>query len=259
MGIEIPGSLRAVASLASGQDWPEADETSLRRLSDAWESVAIDVERIGAGGDDAMQAALAGVAGAVNQAMTTHWATVGGSDGAIEQLVGLCRETRRCVRVHGGRRRGGQAHHHRRTRGARRADRGAHRIGRRHVRCQHRRDPGSPGRHAAHDPHHHHGTTAPGRAGGRGERRRGGGDRRRHPGVPLAQGQRDGLDSGRSARKPWRRRRGCGHRPPRPEGAGGMVLDGVETRRRRVATESPWTSPPEGVGAGAGDVVKGEE
>ncbi|NKS47654.1 hypothetical protein GS480_02710 [Rhodococcus hoagii] len=92
MGIEIPGSLRAVASLASGQDWPEADETSLRRLSDAWESVATDVERIGAGGDDAMQAALAGVAGAVNQAMTTHWATVGGSDGAIEQLVGLCRE-----------------------------------------------------------------------------------------------------------------------------------------------------------------------
>lgn len=92
MGIEIPGSLRTVASLASGQDWPEADETSLRRLSDAWESVATDVERIGAGGDDAMQAALAGVAGAVNEAMSAHWATVGGSDGAIDQIVAVCRE-----------------------------------------------------------------------------------------------------------------------------------------------------------------------
>lgn len=92
MGIEIPGSLRTGASLASGQDWPEADETSLRRLSDAWESVATDVERIGAGGDDAMQAALAGVAGAVNEAMSAHWATVGGSDGAIDQIVAVCRE-----------------------------------------------------------------------------------------------------------------------------------------------------------------------
>lgn len=92
MGIEIPGPLRTVASLASGQDWPEADETSLRRLSDAWESVAVDVERIGAGGDDAMQAALAGVAGAVNQAMSAHWARVGGSDGAVDEIVVACRE-----------------------------------------------------------------------------------------------------------------------------------------------------------------------
>ncbi|PTR31203.1 hypothetical protein C8K36_101230 [Rhodococcus sp. OK519] len=92
MGIEIPGPLRTVASLASGQDWPEADETSLRRLSDAWEAAAGDVERIGAGGDAAMQAALAGVAGAVNEAMSAHWATIGGNDGAVDQIVAVCRE-----------------------------------------------------------------------------------------------------------------------------------------------------------------------
>ncbi|GAB2638479.1 hypothetical protein ABI214_18980 [Prescottella soli] len=92
MGIEIPGPLRTVASVVVGQDWPEADETSLRRLSDAWAVTAVDVEQIGAAGNDALEMALAGVDGAVNEAMHAHWQTVGGGDGVVEQLAEVCRQ-----------------------------------------------------------------------------------------------------------------------------------------------------------------------
>ncbi|MDH6278922.1 hypothetical protein [Prescottella agglutinans] len=92
MGIEIPGALRTVASVAVGQDWPEADETSLRRLADVWAVTAADVERIGATGSNALEAALAGVDGAVNAAMRTHWQAVGGGDGVVPQLAEVCRQ-----------------------------------------------------------------------------------------------------------------------------------------------------------------------
>ncbi len=92
MGIEIPGPLRTVASVVVGQDWPEADETSLRRLSDAWAVTAVDVQQIGATGSHAMELARAGLGGAVNEAMASHWQTVGGSDGVVEQLAEVCRQ-----------------------------------------------------------------------------------------------------------------------------------------------------------------------
>ncbi|TJZ79480.1 DUF4237 domain-containing protein [Rhodococcus oryzae] len=90
MGIQIPGWLRGVASIAVGADWPEADETSLRRLADAWDSASSAVELIAQDGDAAMGKALAAVLGDVNAAMAQYWENFDGADGAFLSLVALC-------------------------------------------------------------------------------------------------------------------------------------------------------------------------
>ncbi|MFI6431406.1 glycohydrolase toxin TNT-related protein [Rhodococcus oryzae] len=90
MGIQIPGWLRGVASIAVGADWPEADETSLRRLADAWDSASSAVELIAQDGDAAMDKALAAVLGDVNAAMAQYWENFDGADGAFLSLVALC-------------------------------------------------------------------------------------------------------------------------------------------------------------------------
>ncbi|MGF7119910.1 hypothetical protein AB4Z09_02995 [Rhodococcus sp. TAF43] len=89
MGIEIPGSLRTVASVAVGQDWPEADETSLRRLSDAWELAAVRLDRAGADGARSIQPALDALTGDVNDAVAGRWREVGAS---VEELAAACRQ-----------------------------------------------------------------------------------------------------------------------------------------------------------------------
>ncbi|MGW6378992.1 TNT domain-containing protein [Rhodococcus sp. NPDC055112] len=90
MGIQIPGWLRGVASIAVGADWPEADETSLRRLADAWDSASSAVELIAKDGDAAMGKALGAVLGDVNAAMAQYWENFDGADGAFLSLVALC-------------------------------------------------------------------------------------------------------------------------------------------------------------------------
>ncbi|QBJ95754.1 hypothetical protein ERC79_07095 [Rhodococcus sp. ABRD24] len=92
MGIEIPGALRTVAAVAVGQEWPEADEASLRRLADAWGTVANTVTALGADGDSAMQFALAGLIGDANDAMAGYWDTVGGDSGVMAELAAVCRQ-----------------------------------------------------------------------------------------------------------------------------------------------------------------------
>ncbi|AQA22308.1 hypothetical protein BTZ20_1151 [Rhodococcus sp. MTM3W5.2] len=90
MGIQIPGWLRGVASIAVGADWPEADETSLRRLADAWDSASSAVELIAQDGDAAMAKALEAVLGDVNAAMAQYWENFDGVDGAFRSLMALC-------------------------------------------------------------------------------------------------------------------------------------------------------------------------
>ncbi|WP_137725210.1 hypothetical protein [Prescottella subtropica] len=89
MGIEIPGALRTVASVAVGQDWPDGDETSLRRVADAWDLAAVALDRVGADGTRAIAPALAAVSGIVNDAVAGKWQQV---DASIEDLAAVCRQ-----------------------------------------------------------------------------------------------------------------------------------------------------------------------
>ncbi|WP_305092542.1 hypothetical protein [Prescottella sp. R16] len=89
MGIEIPGALRTVASVAVGQDWPEGDETSLRRIADAWDLAAVACDRVGADGDRAIGPALAAVSGIVNDAVAGKWQEIGAS---VDDLAAACRQ-----------------------------------------------------------------------------------------------------------------------------------------------------------------------
>lgn len=90
MGLEIPGPLRAVASVAVGSDWPEADETSLRRLADGWDRASTAVGRIARDGDATMVVALDAVLGDVATAMREYWGNFEGEEGVFQALVDLC-------------------------------------------------------------------------------------------------------------------------------------------------------------------------
>lgn len=88
MGIQLPGWLRSVSSVALGQDWPECDETSLRRIADAWELAAVQVDRAGADAERAITPALDAISGVVNDAIAGRWEKVSASTG---ELAALCR------------------------------------------------------------------------------------------------------------------------------------------------------------------------
>jgi hypothetical protein len=86
MGIEIPGWLRSVSSIAVGSDWPEGDETAMRRLADSWISTAGALNQIDTEAAEAMAKALAAIEGDTHDAIDALWRTIGG-DGAIGDLV----------------------------------------------------------------------------------------------------------------------------------------------------------------------------
>lgn len=88
MGIQLPGWLRSVSSVALGQDWPECDETSLRRVADAWELAAVQVDRAGADAERAIAPALDAISGVVNEAIAGRWENVSAS---TDELVAVCR------------------------------------------------------------------------------------------------------------------------------------------------------------------------
>ena len=91
MGIEIPGSVRWVAEKVVGADWPDADETSMQRLATSWSDAAMSLNDIAADGDQATQAALAGITGETADAISTAWEKLGPS-GAINEISSLCKE-----------------------------------------------------------------------------------------------------------------------------------------------------------------------
>jgi hypothetical protein len=48
MGIEIPEALQWVAKYVVGAgDWPEGDETAMRRVESAWTQLATDLRELG--------------------------------------------------------------------------------------------------------------------------------------------------------------------------------------------------------------------
>ncbi|WP_157106205.1 toxin glutamine deamidase domain-containing protein [Nocardia sienata] len=93
MGIEIPGALQWVAKYVVGAgDWPEGDETAMRRVATAWKDMATALDE---SGDDAalvMRDVLAALdQGQTHTALAEHWGKVGGGDdSALPMLVAYC-------------------------------------------------------------------------------------------------------------------------------------------------------------------------
>ena len=94
MGIEIPDELQWVAKWVVGAgDWPEADETAIRRIADAWNGMATALEESSGDANHTMQAALTALhSGESHTALSAHWDMVGGKDdAALPKLIEHCR------------------------------------------------------------------------------------------------------------------------------------------------------------------------
>lgn len=70
-------------------DWPEADETAMRRLAAEWGVAADGIKAVGGNGDRAMSLASDSISGITRETMKEHWSTLGGSFGEAERL---CRD-----------------------------------------------------------------------------------------------------------------------------------------------------------------------
>lgn len=92
MGIEIPGYLQAVASIAVGSDWPEGDETSLWRLGDAWTAAAESLNSARLDGDVAARAMFAGIEGQTHDSLVAFWQDAGGAADIFDQLISAATE-----------------------------------------------------------------------------------------------------------------------------------------------------------------------
>ncbi|WP_158851394.1 WXG100-like domain-containing protein [Saccharothrix deserti] len=90
MGIEIPGAVEWLVPIVVGADWPEGDETALRRVGVAWEQAAKTVEEVIGDGNAAAQAALGAMEGETAEAFERYWKQyVEGSQYLVE-LQKLC-------------------------------------------------------------------------------------------------------------------------------------------------------------------------
>lgn len=93
MGLEIPDSLQWVAKyVVGGGDWPEGDETAMRRLADSWDGLAETLGTIDEDADTVIRDVLTALsAGQAHDAVSTMWAPIGGDQGAIEELIKRCK------------------------------------------------------------------------------------------------------------------------------------------------------------------------
>lgn len=73
MGIEIPGALEWLAENVVGANWPEGDETALRRLGEAWQQAGVDVGEVIEQGEVAASASLAAMQGQAADAFNEYW------------------------------------------------------------------------------------------------------------------------------------------------------------------------------------------
>lgn len=73
MGIEIPGALEWLAENVVGANWPEGDETALRRLGEAWQQAGVDVGEVIEQGEAAASALLATMQGQAAEAFNQYW------------------------------------------------------------------------------------------------------------------------------------------------------------------------------------------
>ncbi len=89
MGIEIPEWLQWVAKWVVGAgDWPEGDETAMRRVADAWSGMSAALNELDDDAAHTMQQALAAIDGQTHDAIAAHWDTLAGKEGAWQALVG---------------------------------------------------------------------------------------------------------------------------------------------------------------------------
>lgn len=89
MGIEIPGSLRWVSDKVLGTDWPDADETAMKRVAEAWTTTARTLDEVSQDADAAVLLVLHGIEGEVNTAIDEMWSRLG-PEGAMTELIAYC-------------------------------------------------------------------------------------------------------------------------------------------------------------------------
>ncbi|MEV3961650.1 toxin glutamine deamidase domain-containing protein [Nocardia sp. NPDC050193] len=88
MGIEIPESLQWVAKYVVGAgDWPEGDETAMRRVESAWTKLATDLRDVDADANYAIDQVLASIEGDTAQAIADRWTRLGHGQGAFDGLI----------------------------------------------------------------------------------------------------------------------------------------------------------------------------
>lgn len=90
MGIEIPGAVEWLVPIVVGADWPEGDETALRRLSEAWTLAAAAVEEVIQDGQGAAGGALGCMSGQTAEAFDEYWKQFVEGDAYLVNLQQLC-------------------------------------------------------------------------------------------------------------------------------------------------------------------------
>lgn len=94
MGIEIPDSLQWVAEYILGAgDWPDGDETAMRRLGDAWNSMADTLDTVDDDAAAALNAALTAISeGETHTALATYRdKLLDGDEAAFPAIAKYCR------------------------------------------------------------------------------------------------------------------------------------------------------------------------
>ncbi|WP_228002517.1 ADP-ribosyltransferase [Nocardia australiensis] len=89
MGIEIPTQLQWVAKYVVGAgDWPEGDETAMRRVGDAWEAAATALDSVDADAENIVRDVLNALSsGQTHDAFADYWKEIGGEDGGLAGLI----------------------------------------------------------------------------------------------------------------------------------------------------------------------------
>src|SRR5690606_33993322 len=68
-------------------DWPEGDETAMRRVETAWVTLAADLQEIGPDANHAIDQVLAAIEGDTAQAIADRWTELGHGQGAFDGLI----------------------------------------------------------------------------------------------------------------------------------------------------------------------------
>ncbi|WP_280451976.1 toxin glutamine deamidase domain-containing protein [Nocardia cyriacigeorgica] len=90
MGIEIPEALQWAAKYVVGAgDWPEGDETAMRRMADAYTTAATTLDDLGDDAQRQVNQLLAALDGQTADAIEAFWKKLGNDEGALSALTGL--------------------------------------------------------------------------------------------------------------------------------------------------------------------------
>ncbi|MBF6412285.1 toxin glutamine deamidase domain-containing protein [Nocardia cyriacigeorgica] len=93
MGIEIPEALQWAAKYVVGAgDWPEGDETAMRRMADAYTTAATTLDDLGDDAQRQVNQLLSALDGQTADAIEAFWKKLGNNDGALSALTGLLKD-----------------------------------------------------------------------------------------------------------------------------------------------------------------------